>query len=62
MLSATQNNQILNALQKGTMQFLRMGSSGDPPSQAEPIHFPNPTGLEEIVSHVDGYAEYDGSQ
>ena len=58
-LSAAQNTQILNALNEGTMQFLPMGSFGDLPPRAEPMHTPDPSGLEETASDMDDYVRYD---
>ena len=58
-LSAAQNTQILNALNEGTMQFLPMGSFGGLPSQAESMHVPDPTGLEETASDMEDYVKYD---
>ena len=58
-LSAAQNTQILNALNEGTMQFLPIGSFGNLPSQAELMHIPDPTRLEETASDMDDYVMYD---
>lgn len=57
-LSAAQNTRILNALNEGTMQFLPIGSFGDPASQAELVHA-DPTSFEEISSDMDDYVKYD---
>jgi len=58
-LSAAQNNQILNALNEGTMRFLPIGPLGDFPLQAVSAHVPDPAGLEEAASDMDDYVKYD---
>ena len=58
-LSAAQNTQILNALNEGTMQFLPIGSFGDPPSQVESMQVPDPAGSGETASDMDDYVKYD---
>lgn len=58
-LSAAQNTLILNALNEGTMQFLPIGSFGDPPPQARSTRILDSTGLGETASDMDDYVTYD---
>ncbi|KAF9790821.1 hypothetical protein BJ322DRAFT_1104472 [Thelephora terrestris] len=58
-LSSTQTSQILNALNKGTMQFLPIGSFGDLSPPAESPYVLDTSSVEENASEMDDYVNYD---